>query len=174
MQMQQVRYFLALCQERNFTRAARRCAVTQPTLTIAIRRLEAELGGSLFIREGRISTLSALGVTVQPHLEAINAAANEAKRAAAAFLAANAAAPTLRPEPVPSFKPEENALHKFTIGTAVAAALFLVTWTAIRVSHSADASPPAAVSSAADVYTIESSVYVEALPMIDPLSEVDE
>ena len=48
MQMQQVRYFLALCQECNFTRAARRCAVTQPTLSIAIRQLETKLSSSLF------------------------------------------------------------------------------------------------------------------------------
>src|SRR5262245_31012171 len=36
MQMHQIRYFLALCEERNFTRAARRCGVSQPSLTNAI------------------------------------------------------------------------------------------------------------------------------------------
>jgi hypothetical protein len=174
MQMQQVRYFLALCQEYNFTRAARRCAVTQPTLTIAIRQLEAEFGGSLFKREGRISILSGLGIAVQPHLEAIDAAADEAKRAAAAFLAASAAVPPLRPEPVPRFKAEENAMHKIVIAAAVAAALLLVTWTAIRVPHSAYASPPAAISGATDFYTIESTVNVKALQTIDLLSETDE
>ena len=46
MQMQQIRYFLALCEERNFTRAARRCGVSQPSLTNAMIALERELGGA--------------------------------------------------------------------------------------------------------------------------------
>ena len=173
MQMHQVRYFLALCQECNFTRAARRCAVTQPTLTIAIRQLETELGGSLFNREGRISSLSGLGVAVRPHLEAIDAAADEAKRAAAVFLAASGDVPSVRLECVQRFKPEENAMRKVAIAAALGAALLLVTWT-VRAPDSADASPPAAVSGAIDVYAIESSVNVKALPTIDPPSEADE
>jgi LysR family transcriptional regulator, hydrogen peroxide-inducible genes activator len=36
MQMQQIRYFLALCKERSFTHAAKRCGVSQPSLTNAI------------------------------------------------------------------------------------------------------------------------------------------
>jgi DNA-binding transcriptional LysR family regulator len=46
MEMQQVRYFLATASELNFTRAAERCNVTQPSLTRAIRHLEDELGGA--------------------------------------------------------------------------------------------------------------------------------
>jgi Bacterial regulatory helix-turn-helix protein, lysR family len=38
MQMQQVHYFLALCEELNFTRAARRCGVSQPSLSNSSRR----------------------------------------------------------------------------------------------------------------------------------------
>ena len=45
MEMQQVRYFLATASELNFTRAAERCNVTQPSLTRAIMHLEDELGG---------------------------------------------------------------------------------------------------------------------------------
>jgi DNA-binding transcriptional LysR family regulator len=48
MQMNQVRYFLALCEEQNFTRAAKRCGVSQPSLTNAIKRLERTFGGPLF------------------------------------------------------------------------------------------------------------------------------
>jgi LysR family transcriptional regulator, hydrogen peroxide-inducible genes activator len=48
MQMHQVHYFLALCEELNFTRAARRCGVSQPSLTTAMSSLERELGGALF------------------------------------------------------------------------------------------------------------------------------
>ena len=51
MQMHQVGYFLALCEELNFTRAARRCGISQPSLTTAIGALERELGGALFSRK---------------------------------------------------------------------------------------------------------------------------
>ena len=51
MEMQQVIYFRALCEELNFTRAARRCNVSQPSLTRSIRLLEEEFGGALFHRE---------------------------------------------------------------------------------------------------------------------------
>ena len=51
MEMHQVRYFLATVSERNFTKAAETCNVTQPSLTRAIKQLEEELGGDLFRRE---------------------------------------------------------------------------------------------------------------------------
>src|SRR5919201_1623309 len=51
MEMHQVRYFLATVSELNFTKAAERCNVTQPSLTRAIKQLEDELGGDLFRRE---------------------------------------------------------------------------------------------------------------------------
>ena len=45
MEMQQVRYFVALAGTLNFTRAAEQCNVSQPALTRAIQQLEHELGG---------------------------------------------------------------------------------------------------------------------------------
>ena len=53
MEMHQIRYFLALCEELNFTRAAERCNVAQPSLTRAIKLLEDEFGGALVNRERR-------------------------------------------------------------------------------------------------------------------------
>jgi Bacterial regulatory helix-turn-helix protein, lysR family len=48
MQMHHVHYFLALCEEKNFGRAARRCRIAQPSLTKAIKKLEAEFGRYFF------------------------------------------------------------------------------------------------------------------------------
>src|SRR6516165_254095 len=68
MEMHQIRYFLAVAEELNFTRAAERCNVAQPSLTRAIRLLEEELGGPLFHRERANTHLSELGRMVHPYL----------------------------------------------------------------------------------------------------------
>jgi len=56
--------------ERNFTRAAKRCGVSQPSLTNAIIALEQELGGALFQRKPLIA-LTVLGHAVHPYLDRI-------------------------------------------------------------------------------------------------------
>jgi DNA-binding transcriptional LysR family regulator len=88
MKMQHVRYFLGLCEERNFTRAAKRCGVSQPSLTNAIKRLEEELGGSLFDRDRVNTRLTDLGILMRPEFVQIDRSATEAKRKAGKFLAA--------------------------------------------------------------------------------------
>src|SRR6266508_3381179 len=65
MEFRQVRYFLAICDEQNFTRAARRCGISQPSITAAMRRLERWIGGELFVRESPVR-LTALGSALQP------------------------------------------------------------------------------------------------------------
>lgn len=72
MDFNQVRYFLALADTLNFTRAADRCSVSQPALTQAIKRLENELGGELIRREGRNSELTELGRALRGHFEQID------------------------------------------------------------------------------------------------------
>ncbi len=85
MEMHQVRYFLAVCEALNFTRAAEACHVSQPSLTAAIRKLEEELGGELFRRERRRTHITDLGKLMTPHLKQIYAASEAAKADADGF-----------------------------------------------------------------------------------------
>jgi LysR family transcriptional regulator, hydrogen peroxide-inducible genes activator len=71
MEMNQVRYFLAVAQELNFTRASEKCNVTQPSLSRAIKLLEEELGGPLFHRDREYTHLTDLGKIVRPHLQSV-------------------------------------------------------------------------------------------------------
>lgn len=82
MEMQQVRYFLAVSRTLNFTRAAEECNVTQPALTRAIKQLEDELGGELIRREGRNSHLTDLGNRMRPLLQQCYDSAIAAKQVA--------------------------------------------------------------------------------------------
>ena len=86
MELYQVRYFLAVCEALNFTRAAERCNVTQPTLTRGVKKLEDELGGQLFRREHKLTHLTDLGRLMRPHLEQSYSEAEAAKEKAQGFL----------------------------------------------------------------------------------------
>jgi len=90
MQMRQICYFLALCEERSFTRAAGRCGVSQPSLTNAIIALERALGGVLFQRKPLI-TLTLLGHAVHPWFQRIAENADHARNAAQALTHAQVA-----------------------------------------------------------------------------------
>jgi LysR family transcriptional regulator, hydrogen peroxide-inducible genes activator len=68
MEFQQVRYFLALCEEQNFGKAARRCGIAQPSLTKAMHRFERDIGGALFVRN-RTAEPTQLALAIKPHLE---------------------------------------------------------------------------------------------------------
>ena len=71
MEMHQVRYFLAVSKELNFSSAAKACNVAQPSLTRAIKKLEGELGGPLFDRGRSRVRLTEFGKLMSPHLEKI-------------------------------------------------------------------------------------------------------
>ena len=83
MEMHQVRYFLAVCETLNFTRAAKLCHVAQPSLTRAIKKLEDELGGPLFRRERAHTHLTELGQMMRPHFQQISDASATAVMEAA-------------------------------------------------------------------------------------------
>ena len=85
MEMHQVRYFLAVARTLNFTRAADECNVTQPSLTRAIKQLEAELGGDLFRRERPAAQLTELGQRMHPLLKQCYEAAVGARSLASSF-----------------------------------------------------------------------------------------
>jgi DNA-binding transcriptional LysR family regulator len=68
MEMHQVRYFLAVAKNLNFTRGAEECNVSQPSLTRAIKQLEGEFGGDRFRRERPQAQLTELGERMLPLL----------------------------------------------------------------------------------------------------------
>ncbi|MFT4296762.1 MAG: LysR family transcriptional regulator [Micropruina sp.] len=78
MELQQMRYVLAVAEERNFTRAAERCHVVQSALSHQIKALERELGVTLFARTNRRVELTPAG---DAFLAAARASLDAAERA---------------------------------------------------------------------------------------------
>ena len=86
MDINQIRYFLALADSLNFTRAAEQCHVSQPALTQAIKRLEEELGGALIYREGKYTRLTELGRILRGYFEQIEQTRQIVKQTAQSFI----------------------------------------------------------------------------------------
>ncbi len=82
MNLRQISYFIAICEERNFTRAAKKCGVRQPSLTGAVQRLEREFGGDLFVRSMPVQ-LTSLGAALRPRFAQIAKAIARAHQCAA-------------------------------------------------------------------------------------------
>src|SRR5579875_3182634 len=66
MQLHQLRYVVAVAEERRFTRAAARLHVAQPSISSAVAALEQELGAALFHRERSEVTLTGAGEAFLP------------------------------------------------------------------------------------------------------------
>ena len=75
--IQQLEYLLALARERHFGRAASACHVSQPTLSVAIRRLEHELDVVIVLRGQRFEGFTAEGQRVVTWAHRILAERNE-------------------------------------------------------------------------------------------------
>lgn len=86
MELQQLRYVLAVAETTNFTRAAERCHVVQSALSHQVKRLEHELGTPLFARTSRRVRLTPAGEAFLPAarqcLESADRAAADAAAAA--------------------------------------------------------------------------------------------
>ncbi|MDO5646169.1 MAG: LysR family transcriptional regulator [Dermabacter sp.] len=85
MELQQMRYVVAIAEEKNFTRAAERCFVVQSSLSHQIKALEHELGVTLFARSSRRVELTAAG---EAFLVQARASLDAAERAVADAAAA--------------------------------------------------------------------------------------
>lgn len=82
MELTQIRYFLAVAETLNFTAAAESCAVSQPALSKAIRKLEESLGAELFDRSSQQVALTEFGRTMRVHFERIEDSRRKAREAA--------------------------------------------------------------------------------------------
>ncbi len=84
MELQQLRYIVAVAETRSFTRAAERCFVVQSALSHQVAKLERELGFKLFARTSRRVELTQAGATFLPAAREALAAAERAVTEAAA------------------------------------------------------------------------------------------
>ncbi|MGJ8513990.1 HTH-type transcriptional regulator HdfR [Carnimonas sp. R-84981] len=112
MDHRQLQFLVALARERHFGRAARRCHVTQPTLSARIKQLESELGLSLIERDRRFGRFTVEGERVLYH----------AQRVLKEFQALRDGG-----------SGERRHQQRFRIGTVPAASADVVQWPGLRV-----------------------------------------
>ncbi|UTF58801.1 hydrogen peroxide-inducible genes activator [Gilvimarinus sp. DA14] len=120
MTLTELRYIVTLAQEQHFGRAAERCFVSQPTLSIAVKKLEEELGVALFERSKSRVSATPLGekIVAQANLvleqtSAIKDIANEGKDQLSSPLAVGAIftiGPYLLPYFIPELQKEASAM----------------------------------------------------------------
>lgn len=79
----QLRYFLAVVDHGNFSRAAAHCNVAQPTLSVGIAKLERAVGGVLFLRSGHRVELTQAGSRFLVHARRIEGEFNLAQQSLA-------------------------------------------------------------------------------------------
>ena len=112
--MHQIRYFLAVSDTLNLTKAAERCNVAQPSLTRAIKALEFELGGELLRRERALSHLTELGQRMLPMLRQCYETALAAKMVAASIRKGEAAPLSIAVSQTLALRPFTPALQELS------------------------------------------------------------
>jgi LysR family hydrogen peroxide-inducible transcriptional activator len=80
----ELKYIVALARERHFGRAAEKCFVSQPTLSVAVKKLEDELGAILFERGQNDVRTTPVGEQIVAQAERVLAEANRVKELAEA------------------------------------------------------------------------------------------
>jgi Bacterial regulatory helix-turn-helix protein, lysR family len=155
--MHQVSYFLALCEEQNFTRAAKRCGVAQPSLTRAIQQLEQEFGNRLFERNNTTVRLTDLGAFVRPDFEQIARAAARVTQKVAKFCTS------------PPVKHDSRAMEVImrAVAVTVIAIVLVITALTIRPTPHATAAAPDQTRVQMDPYVLHSRVNTKSLPNQD-------
>lgn len=83
MTLSELRYITAVAKELHFGRAAERCFVSQPTLSVAVKKLEEELGVTLFERHQHEVAITDIGRQIVNQAEAVLNEANSLKEIAA-------------------------------------------------------------------------------------------
>src|ERR1700731_1808165 len=105
MELRHIRYFLAVAEERHFTRAAAKIGIGQPPLSQQIKDLEAEIGAPLFHRVPHGAELTSAGEAFLQAVKEMPALAERATKAARRAVRGETG--SLRPGYTPSatFKP---------------------------------------------------------------------
>lgn len=83
MTLTELRYIVAVARDRHFGRAAKSCHVSQPTLSIAIKKLEEELGVQLFERQANEVAVTSVGEQIIEQAQRTLEAAEGVRQAAA-------------------------------------------------------------------------------------------
>lgn len=83
MTLTDLRYIVVLARERHFGRAAQKCFVTQPTLSVAVKKLEEQLGVMLFERGASEVRVTPIGAQVVAQAERVLAEAGRVAEIAA-------------------------------------------------------------------------------------------
>lgn len=123
MTLTEMRYLVALAKERHFGRAAERCHVSQPTLSVAIKKVEGQLGAPLFERNASEVRLTPLGERIVAQaqrvleeavkLEEIAASGRDPLRGSLRLGVIYTVAPYLLPQLIPALHREAPAMPLF-------------------------------------------------------------
>jgi DNA-binding transcriptional LysR family regulator len=113
MELRHLRYFVAVAEEENITRAAARLHVSQPPLTRQIRDLEEELGFELLSRSGKTVRLTEAGRTFAVEARAVLSRVEEAIAKGRAVATGTAGELNLGYAPSPTIRLLPAALSQF-------------------------------------------------------------